>query len=423
MAWVISILVIAFVIWLINFVIWLINKDYDSNDGVSLANLAGSLQGSHFPFDKSTSGPTAREQTPSAELWLTAKVETQDFDGTALECLSVLAGGAIPSDYAGGTQLFLHLYDISGGGKGKMVLSAIDSLQEESTTVFQFSPPSVASPGSAFVEVTELVAIPLDALMPARGGGTTLRIKLSCCASIPPAKFVGGEHRRGGRVLDTATCRMTIQHWESGYEDLKDSKDKAIDCAIELAMEVAAADGDLDRREGQVVKKWLQKILGPDATDEEKNHCNSLLRSSGEKALAGRLRVSDVLSNLKKHTSKGFAIEVVDLCAEILTADGVASGSELTLVDEIIDGLGLDRKSTRSLIDKRIMTADIDLDLGSDPYSMLGVQAGMDSAEIKKRLMNEFKKWNARTTHEDPRIRERATEMLALIGKARKELV
>jgi len=372
---------------------------------------------------ESTSHPPTRGQIPSADLELKAKVRTKDFDGTALECLSVLAGGAIPTDYAGGTQLFLHLCDISGDGKEKVVFSSIDSLQEKLTTVFQFSPPTIVPPGSGFMEDAELVAIPLDALMPARGGRTTLRVKLSCCASMPSASFVEGEHRRGGRILGAATCRVTVQHWESGYDDLAESRDKAIDGAIELAMLVAAADGDLDRREGQVVKKWLQKTLGPDATDEEKKHCNSLLRSSGEKALAGRLRVNDVLSNLKKHTTKGFAIEIVDLCAEILTADEVASGSELKLVDEIIEGLGLDRKSTRSLIDKRIMTADIDLDLGSDPYSMLGVQAGMDPVEIKKRLMNEFKKWNARTTHEDPNIRERATEMLALIGKARKELV
>ena len=394
---------VLFIVIFIAFVIWCFSKKSDS--------------------DESTSRPPGRGQTPSTDLWLKAKVKTKDFDGTALECLSVLAGGAIPSSAGGGTQLFLHLHDISGDGKEKMVLSAIDSLQEESSAVFQFSPPSIAPPGSGFTEGSELVAIPLDALMPARGDGTTLRARLSCCASIPPARFVGAEHSGGGRVLGTATCRVTVQHWESGYEDLEESKDEAIDGAIELAMLVAAADGDLDRREGQVVKKWLQKILGPDATDEEKNHCNSLLRSSGENALDGKLRVSDVLSNLKKHTSKGFALEVVDLCADILAADGVASGSELTLVDEIIDGLGLDRKSTRSLIDKRIMTTDIDLDLGSNPYSVLGVQAGMDPAEIKKRLMNEFKKWNARTTHEDPSIRERATEMLALIGKARKELV
>jgi tellurite resistance protein len=395
------------------FVLWLISKNGESAD---------------TPVDPSSStgrvppAPPSMASTSTA-FSLKAMVKSQDVGGTSMKCLCVEASGVIPPA-PGGTHQFLHLFDISAGGEEKkMVLAAIDQLQEELTTVFQFAPTPAAPPGSAFVDGGEFLTVPLDLLIPPRGGERTLLVKLSCCASTPRANFTVAEHVNGGRILGTATTSIRVQYWESGYEDPADSRKKAVDCAIQLAMVMAAADGELDRREGNVVRSWLKKMHGLDGDEDEKGRLNGLVRSSGKKALAGELKARHVLGELKKHTTDAFSLEVVDLCAEILAADGRASSTEMTLVDEIIDGLGLDRKSTRSLIDKRIMRNDIELDHGSNPYSMLSVQEGMDPAEIKKRLLNEFKRWNARTTHKDPNIRERAIEMLALIGKAREELV
>ncbi len=393
---------IAFV-GVILFVLWVVGK-------------AGGSTETALDRSSSTGG------LPLARLSLRASLGSRDMGGTSMKCLSVKASGVIPPS-PGGTHQVLHLFDVSGPGEEKMVLSAIEQLQEELTTVFQYAPTSAAPPGSSFIDDADFIDIPLDLLTPARGGERTILVKLSCCESTPPARFIVTEHVSGGRVLATATTRLKIQHWKGGYEDAADSRKKALDCAIQLAMVMAAADGELDRREGSVIKRWLQKKRGPDGDEAEKDRLNGLVRSSGKKALAGELRVGNILGQLKEHTTDAFSLEVVDLCAEVLAADGVASGSEMTLVDEIIDGLGLDRKSTKSLIDKRIMTNDIELDCGSNPYSVLGVQEGMDPKEIKKRLLNDYKQWNARTTHKDPSIRARAREMVALIGKARKELV
>jgi hypothetical protein len=45
----------------------------------------------------------------------------------------------------------------------------------------------------------------------------------------------------------------------------------------------------------------------------------------------------------------------------------------------------------------------------------------MDEQSFRKRLNEEYRKWNARVTHPDPQIRRHADEILTLIATIRSE--
>jgi hypothetical protein len=54
-----------------------------------------------------------------------------------------------------------------------------------------------------------------------------------------------------------------------------------------------------------------------------------------------------------------------------------------------------------------------------DPSQLLGLKGDMDEASFKKRLNEEYRKWNARVTHPDAQIREQAGRILTLIADIR----
>ncbi|MHC5172937.1 MAG: hypothetical protein ACYSPJ_04155 [Planctomycetota bacterium] len=56
-----------------------------------------------------------------------------------------------------------------------------------------------------------------------------------------------------------------------------------------------------------------------------------------------------------------------------------------------------------------------------DPSQLLGITSDMDSESFRKRLNEEYRKWNARVTHPDAQIRSQADRNLALIAEIRSQ--
>jgi hypothetical protein len=54
-----------------------------------------------------------------------------------------------------------------------------------------------------------------------------------------------------------------------------------------------------------------------------------------------------------------------------------------------------------------------------EPSYLLGISPDMDEASFRKRLNEEYRKWNARVTHPDPHIRGQADTILTLIANIR----
>jgi hypothetical protein len=79
-------------------------------------------------------------------------------------------------------------------------------------------------------------------------------------------------------------------------------------------------------------------------------------------------------------------------------------------------GIGIDMGAFTRLVDRLVLSNDLtDLPSGC----LLGLHVGMDLKAAKARLMEEYKKWNTRTTHSDENIKERAKYMMELISSAR----
>jgi len=188
-------------------------------------------------------------------------------------------------------------------------------------------------------------------------------------------------------------------------------------------MAMAASDGDLDPLEAAVVKTWLTRLHGTHGTEADKEKLNRLVKRSGQAALSGRLDIRAAARELREKAPQTFRLEVLEVCAEVLAADGTAAKEEMALVDQLIGDLDLERSVCRALLDKRFMAGGLELEQGGNKFSAIGISRGMPREKIKAAILEEFRKWRARQNNSDASVRIRAKEMLDLIAEARKELL
>jgi hypothetical protein len=58
-----------------------------------------------------------------------------------------------------------------------------------------------------------------------------------------------------------------------------------------------------------------------------------------------------------------------------------------------------------------------------DAETILGVRCDMSEDQMRGRLTEEYRKWNARVTNFDPEVQSQADQMLRFIAEARDEYV
>ena len=56
-----------------------------------------------------------------------------------------------------------------------------------------------------------------------------------------------------------------------------------------------------------------------------------------------------------------------------------------------------------------------------DASQLFGLSSDMDEQSFRKRLNEEYRKWNARVTHPDEQIRRQADQILTLIAEIRSQ--
>jgi len=187
---------------------------------------------------------------------------------------------------------------------------------------------------------------------------------------------------------------------------------------------MAKIDGSISPLEAGIIKKWAKKHSASSSNPrEEKNKINSALRQAVSDANSGNLTVESSLHELNDVGSRVSRMAALELCSEILAADGDADPAELKLFYKMIKVLDVDEKEARAFLEKHIASGSIEVTNAAANYQILGISLDMSQQEIKKILTSEFRKWSGRSSHTDKKIKDQASSMLMLIGKARSELL
>jgi hypothetical protein len=124
---------------------------------------------------------------------------------------------------------------------------------------------------------------------------------------------------------------------------------------------------------------------------------------------------SDIILAYGKNTDRFFAIE---LALQTTAFDGVVSKENLGKLFQAAHMLEIQQDRFLSIAQKLLLSSQCQIE---DPSQLLGITSDMDSESFRKRLNEEYRKWNARVTHPDAQIRSQADRNLALIAEIRSQ--
>jgi len=210
-----------------------------------------------------------------------------------------------------------------------------------------------------------------------------------------------------------------------GYED-KDERlasDQAV--SVQLAVAVAASTDGIHEVEIAAIKDWIKtntEELNPEERSERRKALVATLRTAQQRAAAGTLQISKLITKLQNEGTRSGRMMAVELCFTIMAADGTASADELNTVDKIATKLEVDPQLLAAARDKSLSGLSGGAVDSRDRYALLGIDKDAPPDETRAQLSALYKKWSSRaTTLTDPAKRKEAEDMLRLIAEIRSE--
>jgi hypothetical protein len=352
----------------------------------------------------------------SASLKVRIVKEPFNKNGESLSILNIQTKGIITHISPILPEFDVTMIDITSGTKGcnKPILTFIDQFQENDSIKLKMSLKleRIVQPGAGSLEWLTLWGIPIEALVFPEGGSRTIKATLSVKDQVT------------GHL---ATVAETIWNCdvEDGYLDQEAKEGEAQAASLQLAMCIAAEDGSIDNDEVEVIKTWGAKSLNelePDDRSERHLILNESLRLATEEIRIGNSQslfenAAKILNDIDIPRHKYDAYE---LCLHILKADGEAHPSEMANLTRLARALNLDETKVRMMTDRHtanLKFTKVDGDSSDDDF--LGITSDMSKEDIRKHLNKLFKKYSARTGHDDPKVSDNSRMWLEKIGEAR----
>lgn len=379
-----------------------------------------------------TSDPEIPINTPQQKLQLRFRSMPlpghPDVTRYALE-----ARGPFPIERPAPVTLALSLIDTtertpSGAAQILPVLCRLDNYQEEETLAFQDRIDlGRISVGSGLMDWTPLLSYFPETLVFPRSGQRRIRAIVRAFRTLDPPRIHLGL-KASGAVIWEQELTVTQQFDEEGYLDLSEKSQRSLGHVVELGIAMSFSDGSLDDREGDVVKRWMTKhvnMLEGQRREDLRLHLNNACKQAYAAATAGRLQVGTIVNALVSDASPAMRLEALELCYEVLTADGKASDSELSMIARIGTQLEVNPEHVTALRDRHLPPVMLDAHHDGDNLKhLLGISPGWSSEQIRQHLRTLYNTWNSRAqTLADPARRAEAERMLDLIARAKKRFV
>jgi len=393
--------------------------------GIVICLVVLAFIGHFFGGDENTS-----DAGGAGELKLRVKdvIETNEENGYTYPALAIQVKGHIPVPHDACPVAFrLHIFD-GPESDPSPVLCMIEELQEQQTQAFEWRGDPVAMPFHNGVSNWEtLFTIPREVLVfPAQG---ERRVTFQFCAVAPgdvPEFHFGFTDGTTGTTYALALSTRGISNEDEGYQEGAENRRAAMHITPELALHVAAVGGSVGESETEVIRSWMTKamaMISEEEQKEEKETFRQTVNAAYKKVTGDGADVEEVIGRMNTIASLQEKYEALELCMDVMAADGKAEAREMKILDRIARMLQVDPKTYRSLREQRIAKISDVGEVAGNLNTMLGITPDMGPEEVKRHLAAEYRKWNSRVSHSDEKIRARAKEMLLVIGEARAKYV
>jgi tellurite resistance protein len=314
-------------------------------------------------------------------------------------------------------------------GELEPVLSMVEAFQEPENVVYQHhTEVGSVSPDQGFAKWVNLGVVFPDLLQPPYSGKRELLAILRMIDLDDPPEIIHGFRTpdKGG-LLWQESLKFSYSFEEKGYNEAVEHRDEARSLTIRIAMAVATSDGSFDEAEGETLKSWIVKSIEP-FEEEKRNKLKGLYNDSLKEAYTlsteGNLALGPLTERLNEIGEKRIKYETIELCFDIMAADGVADPKELAIIRSLSDALGLDGDEIERIKDQKIVQLDTNVTSQASIEDLLGIDDQWSNEKIRTHLREGFKKWNDRMNSlSEGEERDNAQRMLNLIAEARSKYV
>lgn len=307
------------------------------------------------------------------------------------------------------------------------VASHITAAQEKHTRAYQaVTELGVIDAGVGFVGWVKIALIIPEALSPPYSGHRNLKVLVRLVDTNDPPRIRNGFHDPNGPTAIWAkTLELPYNFTEKGYLEEAEHRDESRALALKLGVAVALADGNITDAEGETLRSWIKRVIeqfSESRQAELKEIYNAALKESFLAYKRQEFSFSEITTRMNSIAERGIKYEAIELCLDVMFADGSASPEEIKAVRRIAEALDLDLAEIEKMKDSRLVSVDA-ASLGhSNIEELLGIDPSWDEAQIKKHLRQEFQKWNSRlNTLPEGEERQNAQRLLDLIAEARRK--
>jgi tellurite resistance protein len=339
----------------------------------------------------------------------------------------IMFRGAIPVPRTMRVAFSISAFDSTEGDDDLApVISLIDRAQESETRCFGLSDEiGKADPGDTFTDWVQMGAIAPDFIQGPASGNRTITILVRMFnADDPPSIRAGYSEGDGEGILFE---KLTFEHLftEKGYREEANDREEAQALSLKIGVAVAMADGSLDDAEGQVLKDWIIREIS--AYSEEKSQrlktlFNDALKEGFALAQSGELALSPLVDRLAEIGEKKTKYDAIELCFDVMAADGVADTEEMAVIRRVAEALDLDMEEIEKMREGVTLNLSASLSTEAGLESLVGLEDSWSDEKKRKHLRTEFQKWSNRLNSlPEGDERESAQAMLDNIATLRKK--
>lgn len=307
------------------------------------------------------------------------------------------------------------------------VLSNLDRFQERETICYgDRVEVGKVDRDYGWVDWQPILTVIPETLVPPRSGRRTYRVFVLAFDSLAEPTLRNG-FIVDGEPLAGWSHEFSWNYDSDGYLERSEKQDRTEECIIRLAVALAFSDGSMHDTEGVVIKQWMSQrldILDEDDREPRRQRFNGVMQESYAAARAGRLELGRVVDDLKNVASPAARTAALELCLDVMSADGVAGDNELKVINTLAQRLEVDVDRFESLKDKRLVSLASTIRPDVDFHELLNIDRSWSTEQIRTHLNRLYAQWNSRAESlHDPEQRAQAEKMLEIIARARQSLV
>ena len=240
-----------------------------------------------------------------------------------------------------------------------------------------------------------------------------------------PANFKHGFPEDSAGTVDFAEIEIPYNFINVGYTELDPNRLKVQGLSVQLAIGLAMSDGSLDRSEGNVIKKWMKESVQSAPKSDRtkvKNSLNKALETGSKKAKERKTNINYICKQLDKKAGVAEKYDVLELCLDVMSADGKADQEELAFIEKISKNIGIDYKEITKLKERRLLDLELPEAATADVDKALDIDPSWSQDEKKKHIMKLYRKYNSRINSAKGQSQKKSAQsMLDLCAEAMKK--